>query len=67
MEYAKEKLLKLGIFNTNVKKSDYEREKWTSKFLGIVNKHKFISIVIGLFFLFSTINTILIYNFFKIL
>ena len=67
MEYAKEKLLKLGGFNTNVKKLEFSKEKRTSKIFKIVKEHKFISIVIGLFFLFSAINIILIYNFFKIL
>ena len=67
MEYAKEKILKLWGFNTNVKKISHEREKWTSRIFKILNEHKFISTVVGLFFLFLTINIILIYNFFKIL
>ena len=46
---------------------EYAKEKRTSKIFKIVKEHKFISTVIGLFFLFSAINIILIYNFFKIL
>lgn len=67
MEYAKENVLKLGTFNTEVERLNLKREKRTSKIFKIVKEHKFISTVIGLFFLFSAINIILIYNFFKIL
>ncbi len=67
MEYAKENVLKLGTFNTEVERLNLKREKRTSKIFKIIQKHKFISTVIGLFFLFSAINIILIYNFFKIL
>ena len=56
MEYAKEKLLKIGCYNTNVKKLNYEKENWTSKIIKKIKVHKFITTII-----------ILIYNFMKIL
>lgn len=62
MEYAKEKLLRIGIFNTSSKK-----EIWTSRILSKIKKHKIISTAIGLFFFFSAVNIILIYNFLRIL
>lgn len=67
MEYAKEKLLKIGCYNTNVKKLNYEKENWTSKIIKKIKVHKFITTIIILFLFFSCINIILIYNFMKIL
>ena len=51
MEYAKENVLKLGTFNTEVERLNKKKEKRTSKIFKIIKKHKFISTVIGLFFL----------------
>lgn len=62
MEYAKDEIFKIK-YNSTVDRLQIPRENWTSKLLHKIKKHKFISVVIMLFFMFSFINFFLIYNF----
>ncbi len=58
MEYTKEGLLKLELTN--------ERRK-NREIINKVYKHKWISMIVVTLVLLSSINIIMIYNFFKIL
>ncbi len=66
MEYAKDNVIKLHTLNER-KKTEEKDKRWTSKILKLLKKHKLITTILILTFTFSIINTILIYNFFKIL
>lgn len=66
MEYAKDDIFKVK-YNSKVNRLQIPKERWTSKLLHKIKKHKFISIVIVLFFMFSCINFFLIYNIVTIL
>lgn len=66
MEYAKDNVIKLHTLNER-KKTEEKDKRWTSKILKLLKKHKLITTILILTLTFSIINTILIYNFFKIL
>ena len=61
MEYAKDNAF--NKINYNNSKIQIKKESWTSKFVNNFKKHKFISIALSLFFMFSCINFSLIYYF----
>ncbi len=60
MEYTQENLLDFEL-------REEDKEKAGKKIIKGIYKHKFISLVILAFIILSTINGIMIYNFFKIL
>lgn len=60
MEYTEDNLLGLEI------KKDYKR-RINRKFIQKIYKHKLMTIIILTFIILSTINIIMIYNFFTIL
>lgn len=54
-------------YNTNLDRLQIPKESRVTKVINFANKHKFISLVFISFFILSTINFYLIYNFVKIL
>lgn len=60
MEYTEERLLNLELRKTN-------RERLDKKFIKKIYEHKWISLIILSLIILSSINAIMIYNFFKIL
>lgn len=62
MEYAKDEIFKIK-YNSTVDRLQIPKESLTSRLLHKIKKHKFISMIIMLFFMFSFINFFLIYNF----
>ena len=68
MEYAKDNIIKLHTLKEEeTTKEKVKNKKRTSKIVKALKKHKLITIILTLLLVFSMINTILIYNFFKIL
>lgn len=53
--------------NQILKTKEKTRNEWKDKFYTNMIKHKFISLIIFAFVILSTINGIMVYNFFKIL
>ncbi len=66
MEYAKDEVFKI-TYNTSVSRLKNKDEKWTSKVWHKIKKHKFISVIVLLFFMFSCINFLLIQYFITIM
>lgn len=50
-----------------LRKRGKAKKNWKDKLYASITKHKFISLVILAFIMLSSINVIMIYNFFKIL
>lgn len=66
MEYAKDEVFQIR-YNTNLNRLQIGHERWTSRLLKSMKKHKLITTTAIAFFMFSTVNVIMIYNFMKIL
>lgn len=66
MEYAKDVFFKVR-YNTNLNRLQIEKERWTSKLLKKIRNHKLLTTIIIAFFMFSTLNIVMIYSFMKIL
>lgn len=66
MEYAKDEFFKIQ-YNTKLNRLELKKERWTSKIYKKIKRHKFFITVVMAFFMFSTINIIMIFNFMKIL
>ncbi len=66
MEYAKDEIFRV-TYNSKVNRLQIPKETWTSKLIHKIKKHKWISLIVSLFLMFSFINFFLIYNFMKIL
>ena len=66
MEYAKDEIFKI-TYNSSIDRLQIPKESWTSKLSNKMKKHKWISFIIVLFLIFSCINFLLIYYFFRIL
>ncbi len=60
MEYTKESILNLQLRKTS-------EEDFNKKLLRKISEHKWISMIIVSLIILSSINAIMIYNFFKIL
>jgi hypothetical protein len=60
MEYTEEKLLNLELRRASAKSKD-------KKLIKKIQKHKWISMIITALIILSSINAIMLYNFFKIL
>ena len=54
-------------YNTKLDRLEIPKERWTVKLIKKIKKHKLISIVIGMFFILSTVNFYLVYSFMNIL
>ena len=66
MEYAKDDIFKIR-YNTKLNRLQIKEESWTSRLVQKIKTHKFLTTVIIVFLLFSTINIIMINSFMKIL
>lgn len=66
MEYTKDVFFKVR-YNTNLNRLQIEKERWTSKLLKKIRTHKLLTTAIIAFFVFSTLNIVMIYSFMKIL
>lgn len=66
MEYAKDDIFQIR-YSTNLNRLQIGHERWTSRLLKTIKRHKLISTTIIALIVFSTANVIMIYNFMKIL
>ena len=66
MEYANDEIFQIR-YNTKLNRLEMRGESWTSRLYKKIKRHKLVSTTIIAFFIFSTINMIMIYNFMKIL
>ena len=66
MEYTKDVFLKIK-YNSDLNKLQIERERWTSRLTKTIKNHKLLTTTIVAFFMFSTLNIIMIYSFMKVL
>ena len=66
MEYANDEIFKIR-YNTRLDRLEIEKESWTSKIAKKILKHKLLTMSVIAFFIFSTINTVMIINFLNIL
>ncbi len=66
MEYAKDEIFNI-TYNESADRLQIKKEKKTSKLWHKIKKHKFISMIFLLFFIFSVINIILINYFMAVL
>ena len=65
MEYAKDEIFNI-TYNSSKNKLEMKGKNWTNRLWQKIKKHKFMSFVFLLFFIFSTLNIILI-NYFMVL
>ena len=61
MGYVNYEIFKIK-YNSTVDRLQFPKERWLSRLIHKIKKHKFISFVIALFCMFSVINFFLIYN-----
>ena len=66
MEYANDEIFKIR-YNTRLDRLEIAKERWTSKIAKKILRHKLLTMSVLAFFIFSTINTIMIINFLNIL
>lgn len=66
MEYAKDEIFQIR-YNTKLNRLEMGKESWTSQIAKKVRNHKLLTTAIIAFFMFATLNMIMIYSFMKIL
>ncbi len=66
MEYAKDEIFKI-TYNSRVNRLQMPKENLKRRLIQKIKKHKWMSLIIVLFIMFSCINFFLIYYFMKIL
>ena len=66
MEYTKDVFFKIR-YNSDLNKLQIEKERWTSRLTKTIKNHKLLTTTIVAFFMFSTLNMIMIYSFMKVL
>ena len=66
MEYAKDEIFQIK-YNTKWGMIKRGRKNWTSRIYKKMKTHKLITTVIIAFFVFATINMVMIYSFMRIL
>lgn len=66
MEYAKDEIFQIR-YNTRLNRLKIKGESWTRKLHKKIKKHKLLTTTMIAFFMFATINIVMIYNFMKIL
>ena len=66
MEYTKDVFFKIR-YNSDLNKLQIEKERWTSRLTKTIKNHKLLTTTIVAFFMFSTLNIIMIYSFMKVL
>lgn len=66
MEYAKDDIFQIR-YNTKLDRLEMTEESWTSRLYKKVKRHKLLTTTIIAFFMFATINVVMICSFMKIL
>ena len=66
MKYTKDVFFKIR-YNSDLNKLQIEKERWTSRLTKTIKNHKLLTTTIVAFFMFSTLNIIMIYSFMKVL
>ena len=66
MEYAKDEIFQIR-YNTKLNRLEMKGENWTSRFGKKVKRHKLLTTIIIAFFMFATLNIVMICSFMKIL
>ena len=66
MEYAKDEILEMG-YCTKLNRIERKDEPWISSFSKRVKRHKLLSCVVIAFFMFTSMNLVMLYSFMKIL
>lgn len=66
MEYAKDEIFQIK-YNTKLNRLEMEKENWTNKFAKKMRNHKLLTTTIIAFFMFATLNMVMIYSFIRIL
>lgn len=66
MEYAKDEIFKIR-YNTNLDRLEVGHERLGKRVLKTIKRHKFFTIVVTMFLIFSIINIIMICNFINLL
>ena len=66
MEYAKDEIFNIR-YNTKLNRLQIKEKKWTSRTRKFFKKHMLINMFLMMFVVLSSINFLLIYNFFNIL
>lgn len=66
MEYAKDEVFQIR-YHTKLNRLQIKEESWTSKCWKKIRKHKLLTTTIIAFFMFATINMVMIYSFMKML
>ncbi len=66
MEYAKDEIFQIR-YNTKLDRLEMKGESWTSRICKKMKRHKLLTTTIIAFFMFATINFVMISNFMKIL
>lgn len=66
MKYAKDVIFQIR-YNTKLDRLEIRRENWTSKLYKKIKRHKLLTTTIIAFFMFATINMVMICSFMRIL
>lgn len=66
MEYAKDEIFQIK-YNTKLNRLEMGKENWTSKLVKKMQSHKLLTTTIIAFFMFATLNVVMIYSFMRIL
>lgn len=66
MEYAKDEIFQIK-YNTKLNRLEMQKESWTSQIAKKIRGHKLLTTTIIAFFMFATLNMVMIYSFMKIL
>ena len=66
MEYAKDEFFQVS-YHTNLNRLEMKEESWTSKLWRRVKRHKLLTTTIVAFFVFATLNVVIIFSFMRIL
>lgn len=66
MDYAKDEIFQIR-YNTNLNRLQIGHERWTSRLLKNIKRHKLFTTSVVALLTFSTANVIMIYKFMKIL
>lgn len=66
MEYAKDDIFQIK-YNTKLNRLEMKGESWTSRLYKKIKRHKLLTTTIIAFFMFATLNMVMICSFMKIL
>lgn len=66
MECTKDEIFQVR-YNTKLNRLEMKGENWTSRLYKKIKRHKLLTTTILAFFMFATLNLVMIYSFMKIL